>query len=138
MNFDGWQPYAATTFWTHHWRAILTRRQSCVRHLRQADFSYQFDRRWASVVQGRNRSRRAGNAAGQLTLRARHFTTGLFVGPDTELDRRFADNPLVTGDPHLRFYAGALLETSEGLPLGTAFLITGRVISMTSSGNFCS
>jgi two-component sensor histidine kinase len=44
---------------------------------------------------------------------------GLFVVPDTLDDIRFADNPLVTGDPGLRFYAGALLETSEGLPLGT-------------------
>lgn len=48
---------------------------------------------------------------------------GLFVVPDTELDRRFADNPLVTGDPHLRFYAGPLLETSEGLPLGTVCVL---------------
>ena len=44
---------------------------------------------------------------------------GLFVVPDTLDDLRFSDNPLVTGDPHLRFYAGALLETAEGLPLGT-------------------
>lgn len=44
---------------------------------------------------------------------------GLFIVPDTLEDRRFSDNPLVTGVPHLRFYAGALLETPEGLPLGT-------------------
>lgn len=44
---------------------------------------------------------------------------GLFVVPDTLEDERFADNPLCTGEPHLRFYAGALLETSEGFPLGT-------------------
>ncbi|MBK1658304.1 PAS domain-containing protein [Paracraurococcus ruber] len=44
---------------------------------------------------------------------------GLFVVPDTTQDPRFRDNPLVTGSPHLRFYAGALLETPEGLPLGT-------------------
>ncbi|WP_165838977.1 PAS domain-containing protein [Roseicella frigidaeris] len=44
---------------------------------------------------------------------------GLFVVPDTTLDPRFAENPLVTGAPHLRFYAGALLQTAEGLPLGT-------------------
>ncbi len=44
---------------------------------------------------------------------------GLFVVPDTTRDDRFRHNPLVAGDPHLRFYAGALLESSEGLPLGT-------------------
>jgi PAS domain S-box-containing protein len=44
---------------------------------------------------------------------------GLFVVQDTTRDARFACNPLVTGAPHLRFYAGALLETEEGLPLGT-------------------
>ena len=44
---------------------------------------------------------------------------GLFVVPDTTQDARFADNPLVTGTPRLRFYAGALLESDEGHPLGT-------------------
>src|SRR5690554_3685081 len=44
---------------------------------------------------------------------------GLFVVPDTTQDTRFADNPLVTGSPHLRFYAGALLESDQGHPLGT-------------------
>jgi PAS domain S-box-containing protein len=44
---------------------------------------------------------------------------GGLVVPDTTQDPRFRDNPLVKGEPHLRFYAGALLETPEGLPLGT-------------------
>ena len=44
---------------------------------------------------------------------------GLFVVPDTAEDARFQKNPLVCGDPRLRFYAGALLESSDGLPLGT-------------------
>ncbi|MGV3613954.1 MAG: PAS domain-containing protein [Fimbriimonas sp.] len=39
--------------------------------------------------------------------------------PDTLLDPRFQTNPLVTGTPHLRFYAGALLESPDGLPIGT-------------------
>ena len=44
---------------------------------------------------------------------------GLFIVPDTLNDPRFANNPLVTGDPHLRFYAGELLETTDGHALGT-------------------
>ncbi len=44
---------------------------------------------------------------------------GLFIVPDTTKDPRFAGNPLVQGEPHLRFYAGAPLETPEGLRLGT-------------------
>ncbi len=47
----------------------------------------------------------------------------LFVVPDTTKDPRFACNPLVTGEPNLRFYAGALLETPEGLPLGTVCVL---------------
>lgn len=44
---------------------------------------------------------------------------GLFVVPDTTDDPRFDCNPLVVGAPHLRFYAGAPLETADRLPLGT-------------------
>ncbi len=47
----------------------------------------------------------------------------LFVVPDTTKDPRFSCNPLVTGAPYLRFYAGALLETSDGLPLGTVCVL---------------
>jgi PAS domain S-box-containing protein len=48
---------------------------------------------------------------------------GIFVVPDTTKDERFAANPLVLGEPGLRFYAGALLETAEGLPLGTVCVL---------------
>jgi PAS domain S-box-containing protein len=43
----------------------------------------------------------------------------LILVPDTSLDPRFADNPLVTGAPGVRFYAGMPLITSDGFALGS-------------------
>lgn len=43
----------------------------------------------------------------------------VFIVEDTHLDDRFKNNPLVTGEPHIRFYAGAILKTSDGHNIGT-------------------
>ena len=43
----------------------------------------------------------------------------LFLVSDTSIDERFSDNPLVISEPHIRFYVGAPLITSEGAAIGT-------------------
>lgn len=43
--------------------------------------------------------------------------------PDALQDPRFADNPYVTGPPHIRFYVGELLRDPEGHPLGTLCIL---------------
>ena len=44
----------------------------------------------------------------------------LFVIEDATLDPRFRDNPLVTDEPHIRFYAGMPIFSSNGSTRGTA------------------
>lgn len=47
----------------------------------------------------------------------------IFQIPDATLDARFAHNPLVTGEPGIRFYAGMPLIARGGQPLGTLCVI---------------
>ncbi len=53
---------------------------------------------------------------------ALHESDHLYI-PDALLDARFADNPIVTGEPKIRFYAGFPLVVGDGLALGALCLI---------------
>lgn len=49
--------------------------------------------------------------------------SGAMVVSDATQDLRFNDNPLVVGDPHIRFYAGYPVVSSDGVPLGAVCAI---------------
>jgi len=57
----------------------------------------------------------------------------VFEVPDAQADPRFADNPLVVGEPGIRFHAGAPIRTAEGFRLGTVSVIDHRPRRLTEA-----
>lgn len=78
------------------------------------------ERQWFKSVQGLNvrETPREVSFCGHAIL-----GDDLFVITNTLLDRRFVDNPLVTGEPNIRFYAGSPLKVLNGSRLGTLCII---------------
>jgi PAS domain S-box-containing protein len=56
----------------------------------------------------------------------------MFEVNDASADPRFADNPLVTHDPNIRFYAGFPLRSSDGEAVGTVCVIDRRARALTA------
>lgn len=57
----------------------------------------------------------------------------LFIVRDARLDDRFSSNPLVTGEPHFRFYAGSPLVNDEGHALGALCVLDSVPRELTGS-----
>ncbi|MBO9538115.1 sensor domain-containing diguanylate cyclase [Herbaspirillum sp.] len=55
------------------------------------------------------------------------LTDDITVVNDATLDDRFSGNPQVTGEPHIRFYAGCPIRSESGHKLGTLCLVDMKV-----------
>ncbi len=78
------------------------------------------DRQWLMACQGlgiRETSRNVSFCAHAI------LQEGPFIVTDAAQDERFHDNPLVTGEPHIRFYAGYPVNLPDGATAGTLCLI---------------
>ena len=78
------------------------------------------NRQWFKSCQGLNASETSRDISfcGHAILE-----DDIFLIPNAAVDERFHDNPLVTNEPHIRFYAGCPLRVSSGSKLGTLCLI---------------
>jgi PAS domain S-box-containing protein len=77
------------------------------------------DRQWVSSTTDVTEAHRAH----LLDLSAQRIRGELIVVPDLRADQQWATNPLVAGEPHIRFYCGVPLTTPDGRRLGTLSIV---------------
>ena len=87
------------------------------------------DRHWFKAVTGL--AVREIPRSSSFCSHALEAPSELLVVPDMAQDPRFADNPLVTGEPGIRFYAGAALLTEQGQAVGSLCVLDTEPRSFT-------
>ena len=94
-------------------------------------------RQWFKSKQGLDASetsRKASFCAHAIALpETRDPSSRILEVPDTFLDDRFHDNPLVISDPYIRFYAGFVLKSHDDYKLGTLCIIDKKPKQMSDS-----
>lgn len=78
------------------------------------------DRQWFKSAVGADG---INNVPREITFCTHALAVDYLEVPDTHLDPRFAENPVVVGPPYVRFYAGAVLYGPRGRPIGTLCLL---------------
>ena len=79
------------------------------------------DRQWFKSAKGFDKSETSRESS--FCAHAINSPDELMEINDADKDERFEDNPLVTGDPHIKFYAGVPILDENKLPLGTICVI---------------
>lgn len=87
------------------------------------------DRQWFKSAHGLDATETSRDVA--FCAHTIHQPHALIV-PDATADERFATNPLVTGEPHIRHYAGFPVKGANGLPVGTLCVIDRRARTLST------